>query len=252
MVALIGQRVELIGLEDSADGPPRLRRLGSLFDVPLVPGQLLNDAVIDPEGRLWVDVVHRSGVPGSGRLLLVSGDGAVTDVVHGLSAPNGLAVSVTGDLLNADSRDRLVRNLGRRASAQGEEALERKVVLRFTEGLPDGLAADSEGGLWVAVYGAGQVHHFTASGALDSIVDVPTPQTTSVALGGLEGHDLLITTGREGYDDRRSAADPTAGMIFMAAAPYPSAPVHLARLRPPVPPSNRGVSEPSSRRPPAP
>lgn len=230
MVAVIGYHVELIGLEDRADGPQRLRRLGSLFDVPLAPAQLLNDAVIDPEGRLWVDVVDRSVAPGSGRLLLISGDGVVTDVVHGLSAPNGLAFSVAGDLLNADSRDRLVRNLGRRVSAQGEEALERRVMLRFTEGLPDGLAADSEGGLWVAVYGAGQVQHFTASGALDLIVDVPTPQTTSVALGGLDGHDLLITTGREGYDEGRSAADPMAGRIFMARAPNPSAPVHLARL----------------------
>ncbi len=88
-------------------------------------------------------------------------------------------------------------------------------------GLPDGLAADREGGIWVAMYDSAEVRRYAADGTLDTVITIPTPQATSVELGGPDGCEVLITSAREGFTDAQSAADPLAGRLFTARSPYP-------------------------------
>ena len=52
-------------------------------------------------------------------------------------------------------------------------------------GLPDGLTLDAgEGGLWLAVWGSGELRRYTPDGRLNTVVKLPVSQVTSAAFGG--------------------------------------------------------------------
>lgn len=188
--------------------------------VDLPDGWLLNDGTADDAGRLWIGSVHPERRRGAGSLYVVETDGRVREAASGITLSNGMAWWSPGVLVHADS---LERCLWEHTTVPGSGRVmrsRRAITLPQGHGplaLPDGVALDDAGGLWVAMYGAGQVWRLV-DGRVESVVDVPTPQVTSVALGGPDGRDLLVTTAREGLDPVAIEADPFAGRLFHARA----------------------------------
>ncbi|ORA37181.1 SMP-30/gluconolactonase/LRE family protein [Mycobacterium aquaticum] len=177
----------------------------------------LNDGKCDPRGRFWVG---SAGVPRgrtSGRLHRVSA--SQTDVVieGGLGMSNGLAWSsdekhffhvdsLAGTIWSwsFDATTGLIRN--RRVFASIDPA----------QGLFDGLAADDEGGVWVAVWGAGEVRRYDSAGRLDRIIEIPTAEVSSVAFAGPDLDTLCITSaGGDGGEPRARTGDELAGGLFV-------------------------------------
>jgi sugar lactone lactonase YvrE len=82
--------------------------------------------------------------------------------------------------------------------------------------VPDGLAVDAEGHLWVARWGAGCVVRVAPDGSVVDRVDLPVSRVTSCTFGGEDLGDLYITTARG--DDAASKTDPgrepLAGGLF--------------------------------------
>ncbi|WP_427892032.1 SMP-30/gluconolactonase/LRE family protein [Kribbella sp. GL6] len=201
------QRLRLVG--GTVRIEPRIR-------VPLPAGWLLNDGCLGPDGSIWVGSVAPAGAdgrrPATGSLIRVTTHGEISAPVSGFALSNGLGWIDSRTLLHADSGTGIV---WRHRFDTAFAAIESKEYLRIPapEGLPDGLAIDSAGLIWLAVYGAGEVRAIR-DGRTVARVPVPTAQTTAVAVGGLAGDELLVTTAREGYDDVRSAAEPLAGRIF--------------------------------------
>ena len=66
-------------------------------------------------------------------------------------------------------------------------------------GGPDGSSMDRDGGLWCALFGAGEIVRFTTDG-LDRRVTVPTSNPTDVTFGG-PGLDGLYVVSTAGADD---------------------------------------------------
>ncbi len=60
-------------------------------------------------------------------------------------------------------------------------------------GAPDGAAADSEGGVWSCVLGAGKIARYTETG-LERVVDVPMANPSDVAFGGPGRERLFVTS----------------------------------------------------------
>src|SRR5690606_23170403 len=77
-------------------------------------------------------------------------------------------------------------------------------------GLPDGLALDAEGGVWVALWGGSAVHRYGPDGRLDAVVELPVRQPTSCAFGGPDLDTLYITTSAQDLAD----PEPAAGALF--------------------------------------
>ena len=63
---------------------------------------------------------------------------------------------------------------------------------------------DTEGNLWIAIWGAGEVRCYTSAGKRLATVDVPAPHTSSVAFVGPARDTLLITTARASCHMRSS------------------------------------------------
>ena len=76
---------------------------------------------------------------------------------------------------------------GEARTAGGSQASRRDEV-------PDGLAVDSEGHIWVAVFGDACIRRYAPDGQLADRLELPGRQPTSVAFGGDDLGDLYITT----------------------------------------------------------
>jgi sugar lactone lactonase YvrE len=90
--------------------------------------------------------------------------------------------------------------------------------------MPDGLAVDAEGGVWVAAYGGGCATRFSPDGSLDRHVDVPAQSVTSLAFGGSDGRDLYVVSA-DNTDDAS-----LGGSIFRTRVEVPGLAAPLARV----------------------
>jgi sugar lactone lactonase YvrE len=173
----------------------------------------LNDAKCDPQGRLWagtldsdINVPGRIITPGRGALYRLDPDGLLTTMINGVTVSNGLAWSPDGGTLYyIDSYARRVDGFdfdGTTGTITGRRPI---VVFGVGDGIPDGMTVDSEGCLWVAVIGMGEVRRYAHDGQLVSRVELETPVPTSCAFGGIDGSELFITSARVRLPDTASS-----------------------------------------------
>ncbi|TKK91615.1 SMP-30/gluconolactonase/LRE family protein [Herbidospora galbida] len=186
------------------------------LDRPAPPTSRMNDAVCDPAGRMWAGAMPYDSTPGAGVLYRVGHDLTVTPVRTGLTIPNGPAFTADGRTMYlADSAE---GRIDRHDVDPGTGDLGAPAVFAtIDQGGPDGMTVDADDHLWVAVWGGSQVRRYTPAGRLDRVVDVPTPQPTSVCL--TDGR-LFVTSAALGLTD----APPHAGALFAAEGMPPGRP----------------------------
>ncbi|MBE9604291.1 SMP-30/gluconolactonase/LRE family protein [Acetobacteraceae bacterium H6797] len=174
-------------------------------------GMRLNDGAADAAGRVWFGSMDDAEVEDIGRLYRLDPDGGLVVADSGYGVPNGPAFAADGrTMFHADSARRLV--YAYEIGADGA-VLSRREHLRFAEadGYPDGMAADAEGGLWVAHWEGGRVTRFDAEGRPEREIRLPVSRVTSVAFFGPELERIAITTAAIGRD-----GEARAGSLFVA------------------------------------
>ena len=177
-----------------------VRELLHIGAVPSAAGRRalrFNDLVAEPGTGAVVAGVLRTGEQGEpvpGDLVRVDAAGRAAVIFEGLH-PNGLAYSVDGSqLVAADTYGR--RMLVFDVRAGGELSLARVFSTEPIDGLPDGIATDERGGVWVAFYcGASVVRFDIASGDATSFA-MPVSKPLSVCFSGPERRQLVVVTGR--------------------------------------------------------
>jgi sugar lactone lactonase YvrE len=155
----------------------------------------LGDGKCDPQGRLWLGTQPNDFTPGHCALYRLDPDGTVATLLEGVGLSNGLDWSPDGNTLYYI--DSLTRSLDAFDfdARDGTIARRRSVVkIGIGEGGFDGMTVDREGCLWVAVFGPGEVHRYSARGELLARVQISAPAATSCAFGGADGGDLFITS----------------------------------------------------------
>jgi sugar lactone lactonase YvrE len=173
-----------------------------------------NDGGCDPDGRFYCGTMAYDARPGAGSLYRLDPDGSVELVLDGVTISNGLEWSPDG------SRTYYVDTATGRIDLfdydAGSGLTNRRpfVEIPSESGSPDGLAVDAEGGVWVALYGGGAAHRYV-EGALDAVVEVPTPKPTACTFGGPGLATLYVTTTQENLP---TGSDPLAGALFALEA----------------------------------
>ena len=182
-------------------------------------GLRINDGCCDPAGRLWFGTMDDACALPSGalyRLGLAGPEAAVTGVI----ASNGPAISTDGQtLFHCDTLGRRIL----RYPLLADGSLGPGSVFRTfspDEGLPDGMTCDTEGGLWVGLWGGGEVVRLDQSGAISARVAVPAVQVTACAFGGADLDILFVTTAALGLSTDALAAKPESGGLFMCRPGY--------------------------------
>lgn len=200
----------------------------------------LNDMLVDAEGRAYVgnlgwDDEHDRRIA-STILIRVDPDGSARAVAEELVNPNGMA-------LTPDGRTLLVaETFAARITAftvdAGGGLSERRVWARFGEGgyetmddayaegalLPDGIALDRKGGLWVGDCRGRGASRVLEGGRVTDHVDTGEHATFAVALGGAGGRTLFLCTGPafETADHRTSRAAAMCALdVEVPAAAWP-------------------------------
>ena len=173
----------------------------------------MNDGGCAPDGSFYSGSMAYDQRTGAGALYRLSPDRSVSRVHSDVTISNGLDWSPDGTLAYYNDTP-----TGRIAvfdydSDAGLTGLRPFIEIPESVGYPDGLTVDSDNGVWVALYGGGAVHHYSAQGRLEQIITVDARNVTACTFGGPDLSQLFITTSRENLDPGQ---DPLAGAIFTA------------------------------------
>jgi D-xylonolactonase len=190
----------------------------------------LNDLTVDDNGAIWVgsfgcdiNKFDFKTTPPPGSLFRVEPSGKITKLWEGIEVTNGLGFSADRKLLyHSDSTTRAVWVYEVRAD---QSVSDRQLFARLPEGMPDGLAIDAEGGVWVAVVGGpGEVVRFKSDGSIDRRIKVPAKTVTSVAFGGPDLCDLYVVTANNSNNRELK------GTVFRTRSDIPGLPVPKSRF----------------------
>ncbi|MBW3536952.1 MAG: SMP-30/gluconolactonase/LRE family protein [Actinobacteria bacterium] len=175
----------------------------------------MNDGKCDARGRFWAGTMAYDFAQGAGALYCLEADRTVRKALGDVTISNGLAWSSDAStMFYIDSAEATVDAFD--FDIEAGTLAKRRSIVRVPEpdGIPDGMAIDSEGYLWVALFGGGAVHRYSSDGRLDTVLTVPAPQVTSCAFAGPDLADLYITTAAHGYTEAERADYPVAGALF--------------------------------------
>ena len=200
----------------------------------------INDGACDREGRFVFGTKHESALGAApqpvGSFYRLDPDLSLHRLDLGnVAIANGLAFSADGrSLYFCDSATRIVQRCD--YSADGDVRAARTWIdLRDAAGEPDGAAADADGGLWVALWGAGMVVRYDRNGNVDTSVRIPARLASRPALGGHDLHTLYVTSARSGLTADELHADVEAGNVFAAATKSTGIPEPRFAGVPPIP-----------------
>ncbi len=201
-------------------------RLASI-DIEL-PANRLNDAAVDPRGRLYFGTMDNNERAASGRVYLLDSGAVSATSISSTEITNGPAISPAGDRLY--HVDTLARTVTRHAIDAAGALGPGEAFLGFTAdlGYPDGATCDAEGGIWIGFYGGWAARRFSAAGALTDEVRFPVANVTKIALGGTDGLTAFATTARQGLSAQALRDQPEAGDVFSFPVAIPAAPLMVA------------------------
>ena len=173
-----------------------------------VPGmQRFNDALADPEGRVFAGSTGDAGTAGLFRL---NTNGRLDQLLSGTSLANGMGFSPDLRVFYwTDTSARIIYAFDynrRTGDLTGRREL---VVIGRDAGVPDGLTVDAEGCLWSARWNGSAVHRYSPDGEWLSKIELPVRQVSAATFGGADLATLYVTTAA-------AASSPLEGALFSA------------------------------------
>jgi sugar lactone lactonase YvrE len=174
----------------------------------------MNDAACDARGRCFAGTMATDDKPGAGTLYRLDEDLSVHAVLHGLTISNGLGWSPAGDVMyHIDSKAGGIDTHDFEADSGALSGRRRLIDTDPSWGLPDGLAMDAEGGIWVAFWDGSALRRFSPEGELTETLELPAARPTRPAFGGADLDQLYVTSAK--LDPGQAADGDLGGAIFV-------------------------------------
>ena len=188
-------------------------------DLSELPGEFLNDMVVDGEGRAYVGARSQKVSPtvfhrdpgGPDCVIVVEPDGRAAVAAEQLCAPNGTVISPDGRrVVLAETYARRVTCFDRDPAGRLSG---RRLLIQFEETFPDGICLDEEGAVWVCSPYSSEAVRVTALGEVTH--RLPIPGAVACALGGEDGRTLFVAA----VDTRWLPTAPAAGGERLQSGP---------------------------------
>lgn len=199
----------------------------TMLDAPLRDrvGLRFNDAKVSPDGRAFATTmpydVQWSYDPAVAPGEFVRLDASVTTTVlcGGLGLGNGIGWSPSGTTVYViDSVPSVVYRAPYDRDTGAVGRIEPFIAADVPAGsATDGMCADDDGCLWIAIAGGGRLHRYTPEGRLDRVINVPMRRPTSVCFAGPRLDTLVVTSLSHEYTEADYAADPHAGALAIVS-----------------------------------
>ncbi|MDB5703315.1 MAG: putative gluconolactonase [Sphingomonas bacterium] len=179
-----------------------------------LPGNRLNDATTDAQGRIWFGSMDDSEADATGRLYAFDAGGVRDSGLPPVSITNGPAISPDGrTLYHTDTLGKVIHAV----TVNDDGTLGAMRVFATIEdgaGYPDGPVVDSEGCVWTGLFLGWGVRRYAPDGSLLETVKLPVSNVTKIAFGGPDLMTAFVTTARKGLDAAALAGQPEAGDLF--------------------------------------
>lgn len=182
-----------------------------------LPDNRFNDGKCDPAGRFWAGTMAYRDQTTQGSLYRLDPDHSVHKMLGNIGISNGIVWSLdNATMYYIDSMAHAVRAFDYEL-ATGKLANERVIIRTDGMGLPDGMAIDADGMLWVAHFGGSCVRRWNPhTGEVIATIPLPASQITACAFGGPDFATLYITSAATGLDAAALQREPHAGGLFAA------------------------------------
>ena len=170
----------------------------SVDTTAIAPRHRFNDGACDSSGRYWTGTIATEFGSEPGVFLRLDPDGDLRVMREEVAFSNGIGWSPDESILYLiDSLDWVLLAFPFEVR-RGELGVPRRLV-EFDEGggLPDGLAVDADGSIWVARYGGAAIECYSDDGVLRDRVALEARQPTSLAFGSDDLATLWITSARQ-------------------------------------------------------
>jgi len=188
----------------------------------------LNDGYVDASGRLWFGSMDDAEVQSSGSLYRVDADGTLTVADTDYVITNGPAMSPDSTTLyHTDTLKQQVYAFP--VSADGTLG-NKRIFASIEQGYPDGMAVDSEGFVWIALFAGGRIERRSPGGECVATVDFPCSNVTKLAFGGDDLRTVYATTAWKGLSAAQRDAQPLAGRLFSFRVDTPGLPQNECSL----------------------
>lgn len=180
-------------LKRAADGT-----VSELFDLSHIATGYLGDVVQDAQGNLYVDdvgsrVLHGEPPAANGRVIRISTDGRIKEVLTGAGFPNGIVISADGKRLYlSQSLKQPYTIFAYDIADDGSLSGERPFV--SPPAPTDGMGIDDDDGVWCCVAaGDAGVYRYSRDGTLTHIIRIPDCEPIACSIGGPDGRTMAIT-----------------------------------------------------------
>ena len=177
-----------------------------------------NDGAVDCQGRFWAgtmcDPPESCDEPG-GSLYRLDADESMHTMETGLTISNGIGWSPDHKLMYLTDTPRHMIYVYDFDAATGAIANRRPFIhTPEDEGVPDGLAVDSQGFIWSARWGGWKITRYDPTGKAEREIHLPVQYPTSCAFGGEHLDELYITSAWTALTEEQKQQQPYAGDLF--------------------------------------
>lgn len=172
-----------------------------------IKGLRFNDGKVAPDGRLYLGTFSRDK---SAAFYRMEADGELIELFDGVGNSNGLDWSADGKQMYYNDTPTGKTEVFDFCDGNLKN---RRDVIEYTSGNPDGMTIDADGNLWVALWGSGLVACVNPiSKKIIHKIELPVSQPASCAFAGDDLKSLVITTAAHGVSLRD---EPLAGSVFV-------------------------------------
>ncbi|XP_033223874.1 regucalcin-like [Belonocnema kinseyi] len=188
------------------------------------PETRFNDGKADSSGRFWagtITEINGEPQPNEAAFYSLDKDLVLRTQIKPVTISNGLAWNSDDDTLyyiDTPTRQIAAFDYNKFDGTISNKRIVFDVVQNNLPGVPDGMTIDSDGNLWIALFGGSQVIQVDPkSGKLLRSIPMPAKRITSVTFGDFSLDTLYVTTAGYGFarpQEKTPADDLQGGSIF--------------------------------------
>jgi sugar lactone lactonase YvrE len=181
-----------------------------------LPSNRFNDGKCDPAGRFLAGTMDNAEKEACGSLYSFSSNGSLKTLLNGIRISNGIAWSPNyKTFYHIDTPSRQITAFDYDLATGEIDNPRLAIAIPPALGWPDGMTSDSEGALWVAMWGGAKITRWNPiTGKLMEAFPVPALNITSCIFGGPDLSDLYITSARKGLSAEQLKKYPASGGLF--------------------------------------